>query len=169
MLHDALHQPLAQPTPAITFQHEHVAKIGYRGVIADHSRKSGLRAATIINAKTQGMLEGSRHNVLRDSFGPITTAQKTMDDIYVKPRMIGADKKIATPVFHDHRINAIASEFHAYILTCGSRPVVVRIHDAEGKQRLATAPPRARYKNGRMPRRPTRDRLGHWERQAQPA
>src|ERR1700730_10311105 len=114
MLHDALHQPLAEAPPAIRLQHENISEICDRSILADHSREPDVRALAIIDAEAQRMLHRPGHDFLRDSFGPITTAQKTMDDIYVKPRMIGADKKIATPVFHDHRINAIASEFHAY-------------------------------------------------------
>src|SRR5690348_8871743 len=70
MLRDAFHQELAQPASAVSFQHEHVAQIGYRGQITYYPAKSNLgcsgscrfcetwafAAALIINPKAQRML-----------------------------------------------------------------------------------------------------------------
>src|SRR5690348_11092730 len=77
MLRDAFQQERAQPPPAVGFQHEHVAQIGYRSQITYYPAKSNLgcsgscrfcetwafSAALIINPKAQRMLKRARHQV----------------------------------------------------------------------------------------------------------
>jgi len=50
-LHDALHQPLAQPASAMRFQNEHVAKISDGGKVGDDAGKTNLRARVVIDSE----------------------------------------------------------------------------------------------------------------------
>src|SRR5216684_6954637 len=101
MLNDALHQPLAETTPAMRFQHENVAEIPDGGVIADDSRKSCLSAATIINAKAQRVLDRTRHNFARDACGPVAVGKETVNDGQIQTFAVSANQKIASAMFCD--------------------------------------------------------------------
>jgi len=101
MLHDALHDPLAQALAAMRFQHKHVADVRNRRKVADDPGKGDLRAAPIINAKAQGVLDGSRHGLPRNSFRPIRVRQEVVDDVQVTARRVSADQELATTVLDD--------------------------------------------------------------------
>jgi len=83
------------------FQHENVAEIRDGGVITDDSRKSCLSAATIINAKAQGVLDRSRHNITRDAFCPVAVGKETVNDGQIQTFAVSANQKIASAMFCD--------------------------------------------------------------------
>jgi len=82
-------------------QNKYIAEIRNRGKIADHPRKAHLRTATIINAKAQTVLDGSRHDLTWDALGPIAVAQKSMNDIQIEAGRVGAYNKFSTTVLDD--------------------------------------------------------------------
>src|SRR5208282_1706862 len=101
MLRDAFHHPLTQPAPAMRFQYEHISEIRHRGKVADDPGKADLRTATIINAKAQGMLDGSCNNFLRDVLGPIAVREESVNHFEIEDRTIGADHEFAAAVHDD--------------------------------------------------------------------
>src|SRR5437879_5267524 len=82
MPHDALHEPLTQPAPAIRLQHKHVAKISEGCEIADDARKSdlpGFSVGLIINAEAQRMLDRPGHNVAWNVLSPVAIRQEPVN------------------------------------------------------------------------------------------
>jgi hypothetical protein len=116
MLHNAFHQPLAQPAAAMHIEHEYVPDIGDRREVADHPGKADLRAGIIINAKTQRVLDGSRHNVSWNAFRPITIRQEIVDRIQIKARWVSTYGEFAAPVLGDHSGIGSLSRPHGSIL-----------------------------------------------------
>ncbi len=82
-------------------QNKNIAQIGHGREIADHAGKANLLAATIINSKAQGMLDGSRHDLARDALGPIAIGQEAVDDIEIEARGIGGDEEFAAALLDD--------------------------------------------------------------------
>jgi hypothetical protein len=95
MPHNALHQPLPQPVPAMRLQYEHIAKVSHGGEVTDHSCKSHLRPAPIINAKAQRMVDGSCHNFPWNPLSPIAIRQKLVDHIQVESSGVRTDHELA--------------------------------------------------------------------------
>ena len=98
------------------FQDKDVADIRNRRKIADHPGKGDLRAATIINAKAQGMLDGSLHGLPRNSLRPIAVREELVDDVHVEAGGIGADQEFATTVLDD--VTGCLGRRHRFILNC---------------------------------------------------
>ena len=56
-------------------------------------------APTIINAKAQRVLDGSRHDLAWNSLGPIAIRQESMNDIEIEAGTVCTDQKLAAPEF----------------------------------------------------------------------
>lgn len=117
MLHDAFHQPLTQPASTMRLENKNVAEIRDRGKVADHAGKADLCTATIINAKAQRMLDGSRHDLSRNSLRPIAIRQESVNDIQIEAGRVGADQVFATQVL-DNCVG-VGGGLHLYILNRG--------------------------------------------------
>jgi len=98
MLRNALHQPLAQPALAMRLQNKNVAQIRDGRKVADDPRKPDLRIP-IINPKAQRVLNGPRHNLTRNPLRPIAIRQESMNHVEIKPRPVGANKKLIAAPF----------------------------------------------------------------------
>ena len=66
------------------FQYEHIADIRHRGKIADDPGKADLRTATIIDAKAQGVLDGSCNDIPRDALGPVAVCQESVNHFEIR-------------------------------------------------------------------------------------
>src|ERR1700733_1390358 len=162
MRHDTLHQPLTQAASAVRFQHEHIAQISDGSEIADHAGKSNLRAVSIINSKTERVLNRPSDNLFRNSLRPITICEEIVNYIQVQPRMIGADQKITAPIFSDFTHRSLFFDL----------PPSRLIPSQHSNSRLATGPtasPPFPYKAGRMHRNPNPGKPAHLPRRARPA
>jgi len=101
MLHDALHQPLAQAAAAMRFQHKYVAEVCHGGEVADHARETNLRADDFVDSEAQRVFNRPRYNLPRNALGPIAVGQKTVNHIQIDARTIGSDQKLAAPALHN--------------------------------------------------------------------
>ena len=99
-MHSIIHLP--SPRPRSDSSTNTSPDISDRGEIADHPGKAHLRAATIINAKAQRMLDRPGDHVARNSLSPIAIRQELVDDVQIESRGIGADEKLAATVLDDH-------------------------------------------------------------------
>src|SRR5271165_3927953 len=78
---DAFHQPLAQSSAAMRFQHEYVTQISYGGKVAYHPCKTDLPPAVFVDTETQRVLNRARNNLWWNAFGPIAVSQKPVNHI----------------------------------------------------------------------------------------
>src|ERR1700731_5235848 len=101
MLHDALHEPLTQSATTMRLEHEYVPQIGVGGAIADHAGEANLRAFRIINAKAQRMLDGSRHDLARDTFRPVRVREKAANDLQIQEFAVCANQETAMTMLND--------------------------------------------------------------------
>ena len=93
VLHDALHQPLAQTPPAVPSQYEYVTDVGVGGVIRDHAGKPDLLAGRE-NPKAQRILYRPGDNLPRNPLGPIGIRQESVDKIQIQALPVSADAEI---------------------------------------------------------------------------
>jgi len=80
VLGHALHQPNPQPTPAQLVEHEDVAHVGERRVVADDARKAGLAPGLGVQPEVQRALDAAPHDVERHAARPVRLlGQPAMD------------------------------------------------------------------------------------------
>lgn len=119
MLHDALDPVLAQAVSPMRLHNEHVSNRGVGSKVADDPGEANLRAATIITATAQRVLDRSRDDVARDSFGPIAIRPESVNHLQIEASMIGANQELTlSRLYNRVRIGRL-SKRHLLILNCG--------------------------------------------------
>ena len=97
-------------------QHEYVAHIRDGREVGDNAREADLSGIPIINPKAQRMLDRPRHHFPWNAFCPIAIGQKIVNEIQIQPIAIGADQKLAKPIFLNYGEVAIRNSRHLHIL-----------------------------------------------------
>src|SRR5471030_532767 len=122
MSHDALHQPPREPPAAIQRKDKDISKISERCAVGDDTGKSNL-LTTVINAKTDGVLNRPPDCVCWNPFCPIAIRQKLKHHAHVNTRRIGADLIVSLRprVVHQRPLAALAASSSFSSLSSFSR------------------------------------------------
>src|SRR5581483_3295756 len=92
---DRLHQPDAEPLPALLLEHEDIGDVGEGGVVGDDAGEADLGIAAI-DAEHERVRDRPLELLARDAGGPVRTlAQEGVRDIEVDARGVRADDVLA--------------------------------------------------------------------------